>query len=64
MIWLVARAVRHLELILAHSVENVALLTQIKVKAIVAFVPDTYDWHSLAALALNIFTNLMARFND
>lgn len=59
MVWLVASAVACLQLVFAHAIMKIAFFTEVKVKAVFAFVPDAYDGHSLTAVALHVLPDLL-----
>ena len=64
MIRLVTRAIGHLEFIFAKDVENVALFTKVKVKAVFALVPHADDRHGLTAVALHVLSYLLTGLDN
>lgn len=52
------------QLLLFHSINDVALLTQIKVKTVFAFVSNADDWVHLTSMTFYILFNLLSGFHD
>jgi hypothetical protein len=44
--------------------EQITFLAKVEVEAVVALVPNSNYWQSLAAMALYVFPYLLSRFND
>ena len=55
--WLVASAVSCFQVVFAQGEVNIALFAQIKVEAVLTFVPYPNDRHSLTAMALDVFSD-------